>query len=408
MFHFVSARNFTVMLAFCRVSPQRTFMDFQNFDIDHFLREYWQKKPLLIRNPWTRWDNPLEPDELAGLACEEEVESRLICQPAGGWEMEQGPQGEERLAELGESHWTLLVQAVDQHVPAVADLIAPFRFIPNWRIDDVMVSLAADQGGVGPHFDQYDVFLVQGLGRRRWQIGSHCDDNTPLLPHDDLKLLAGFEVLEEWVLEPGDVLYVPPGIAHNGVAVGTDCMTYSVGFRAPSRSDLLGHFVDDVLDRIPDDDLYRDPDLRRQDNPGEILPDALARLQQIMLESLSDPAHFARWFGTFNSTPKYADMDWQPETPLDAGDVRNAISQALPLLRNPASRMVFIANGADALTLFADGECFDCAGDTAKLARLLCAHDRLVLDSGLAVAPAAVDLVTQLCNMGCIAFESEE
>ncbi|MFN3621169.1 JmjC domain-containing protein [Sphingorhabdus sp.] len=383
-------------------------MDFQNFDIDLFLREYWQKKPLLIRSPWGHWQNPLEPDELAGLACEEEVESRLICQSSSGWDMEQGPQGEERLAGLGESHWTLLVQAVDQHVPAVADLIAPFRFIPNWRIDDVMVSLAADEGGVGPHFDQYDVFLIQGLGRRRWQIGPHCDAETTLLPHDDLKLLAEFEPLEEWVLEPGDILYVPPGIAHNGVAVGPDCMTYSVGFRAPSRSDLLGHFVDDVLESIPDDDLYRDPDLKRQDNPGEISPEALARLQQMMLESLSDPVSFARWFGAFNSTPKYADMDWRPEEPLEADDVRLAMSEGSPLLRNPASRMVFIANGTDALTLFADGECFDCTGDLAELARNICAHDRIVLDSGLATTSAAIDLVTQLCNMGCVAFESEE
>jgi 50S ribosomal protein L16 3-hydroxylase len=382
-------------------------MEFQNFDIDQFLGEHWQKKPLLIRNPWTCWENPLEPDELAGLACEEEVESRLISQPAGGWEMEEGPQGEERLSGLGETHWTLLVQAVDQHVPAVADLIAPFRFIPNWRIDDVMVSLAADEGGVGPHFDQYDVFLIQGLGRRRWQIGPLCNGETPLLPHEDLKLLAHFEATEEWVLEPGDILYVPPGFAHNGVAVGSDCMTYSVGFRAPSRADLVGHFVDDVLDGVPDDDLYRDPGLKRQDNPGEILPDALERLQQMMLETLSDPASFARWFGAFNSTPKYADMDWRPETPVEADDVCDAIIGQVPVLRNPASRMVFIATGTDALTLFADGECFDCAGDTAALAKELCAHESMTLDHALASAPAVVDLLVQLCNMGCIAFESE-
>ncbi|MCL6645066.1 MAG: hypothetical protein K6U88_08855 [Dehalococcoidia bacterium] len=138
--------------------------------------------------------------------------------------------------------------------------------------------LAADEGGVGPHFDQYDVFLIQGLGRRQWQIGAHCDGDTRLLPNEDLKLLADFEALEQWVLEPGDILYVPPGIAHNGVAVGPDCMTYSVGFRAPSRADLLGHYVDEILDNIAEDDLYRDPDYQRQSNPGEISVDALASL----------------------------------------------------------------------------------------------------------------------------------
>ena len=384
-------------------------MDFQNFDIDQFLRVYWQKKPLLIRNAFRDWHNPLEPDELAGLACEEEIESRLICRTDAGWAMEQGPLAEERLAGLNESHWTLLVQAVDHHVPAVADLIAPFRFIPNWRIDDVMVSLAADQGGVGPHFDQYDVFLIQGLGRRHWQIGAHCDADTLLVPHEDLKLLAAFAATEEWVLEPGDILYVPPGISHNGVAVGSDCMTYSVGFRAPSRGDLLGHYVDHVLDGIKDDELYRDPDLTAQANAGEILPEALARLQQMMLESLSDPAEFARWFGTFNSTPKYPDMDWRPEVPVAPEDVRAAINAQTLLSRNPASRLAFVAGAKDidGLMLFADGVCFDCIDETAALAKDLCAADSVVLDVALAGSAAAIDLLTQLCNNGCIAFDSE-
>jgi 50S ribosomal protein L16 3-hydroxylase len=385
-------------------------MDFQNFDIDQFLRAYWQKKPLLIRNAFRDWQNPLEPDELAGLACEEDIESRLICQTDAGWAMEQGPLAEERLTGLNESHWTLLVQAVDHHVPAVADLIAPFRFIPNWRIDDVMVSLAADQGGVGPHFDQYDVFLIQGLGRRRWQIGAHCDADTLLLRHEDLKLLSEFEATEEWVLEPGDILYVPPGISHNGVAVGSDCMTYSVGFRAPSRGDLLGHYVDDVLDGIKDDELYRDPDLQAQANAGEILPGALDRLQQMILESLSDPAHFARWFGTFNSTPKYPDMDWRPEIPVAPEEVREAIIAQTPLSRNPASRLAFIAGAKDidAVMLFADGVCFDCIDETAALAKDLCAADSVVLDVALVGSAAAIDLLTQLCNNGCIAFDSED
>ena len=385
-------------------------MDFQNFDIDQFLRAYWQKKPLLIRNAFRDWQNPLEPDELAGLACEEDIESRLICQTDAGWAMEQGPLAEERLTGLNESHWTLLVQAVDHHVPAVADLIAPFRFIPNWRIDDVMVSLAADQGGVGPHFDQYDVFLIQGLGRRRWQIGAHCDADTLLLRHEDLKLLSEFEATEEWVLEPGDILYVPPGISHNGVAVGSDCMTYSVGFRAPSRGDLLGHYVDDVLDGIKDDELYRDPDLQAQANAGEILPGALDRLQQMILESLSDPAHFARWFGTFNSTPKYPDMDWRPEIPVAPEEVREAIIAQTRLSRNPASRLAFIAGAKDidAVMLFADGVCFDCIDETAALAKDLCAADSVVLDVALVGSAAAIDLLTQLCNNGCIAFDSED
>jgi 50S ribosomal protein L16 3-hydroxylase len=185
-------------------------------------------------------------------------------------------------------------------------------------------------------------------------------------------------------------------------------MTYSVGFRAPSRADLLGHYVDDVLDGITDDELYRDPDLTAQANAGEILPEALDRLQQMVLESLSDPAHFARWFGTFNSTPKYPDIDWRPEIPVTAEELRAAITAQLPLSRNPASRLAFIATGAEALMLFADGVCFDCHGETAALAKALCAEDSLCLDVEVAGNAAAIDLLIQLCNNGCIAFDSED
>jgi 50S ribosomal protein L16 3-hydroxylase len=382
-------------------------MLFQNFDIDLFLRDYWQKKPTLIRNPWQVWVNPLEPDELAGLACEAELESRLICRAGGDWSFEQGPLPEDRFATLPPKNWTLLVQAVDHHVPEVAALIRPFRFIPNWRIDDVMVSLAADEGGVGPHFDQYDVFLVQGLGRRRWQIGPICDADTPLLPHEDLKLLADFEATDEWVLEPGDILYVPPGFAHNGTAVGDDCMTYSIGFRAPSRAELLGHYVDDLLDMMSDDDRYGDPDFRAQANPGEITSEALARLQDMVVRAIGDRHSFARWFGAYNSTPKYADVDWAPEESASPEAVSAAIASGALFTRNPASRFAFIQGDAGALTLFVDGTAIDCAAAIAPLAHALCATDEVTVEAHFVNVPAAVALLTQLCNQGAIAFDSD-
>ena len=167
-----------------------------------------------------------------------------------------------------------------------------------------MVSTAARGGGVGPHFDQYDVFLVQGLGRRRWRTGARCDADSRLLELDDLRLLADFEALEEHVLEPGDILYVPPGVAHDGIAESDDCMTYSVGFRAPSRSELVAHFCDHVLGTMDDDDRYADPGLRRQANPGEIAPAALDRLHAMVAESLQDREAFTRWFGGYVTSPK--------------------------------------------------------------------------------------------------------
>ncbi len=380
-------------------------MPFPHFDTTAFLRDYWQKKPLLIRNPWGAWRNPLDPDELAGLACEEGVESRLITQTRETWEAEHGPIPETRFGTLGKVPWTLLVQAVDQHVPEVAALIDPFRFVPNWRIDDVMVSYASDGGGVGPHFDQYDVFLIQGLGTRRWQVGALCDADTELLPHDDLRLLAQFEATQEWLLEPGDILYVPPRIAHNGVAVGDDCMTYSIGFRAPARSELIAHYADEVLSRLSEDDRYTDPDLRAQEHPGEIAAEALTRLHAMITEALADREAFARWFGEFTTMPKYPENVWEPETALEIPELRARLAGNELLSRNPDSRFSFVRKDAGSLTLFVDGESFDCTGDACALAELLCGQGRMAVDTK---SDTAMELIVALFNLGSVEFAPEE
>lgn len=383
-------------------------MKLANFDIDLFLREYWQKRPLLIRNPWDQWHNPLEPDELAGLACEEGVESRLIIRQGEQLAMESGPLPETRFGEIASDTATLLVQAVDHLVPAVAALIEPFRFVPDWRIDDVMVSYAVDGGGVGPHFDQYDVFLVQGLGRRRWRVGPLCDASTPLQPHDDLRLLADFEATDEWILDPGDILYVPPGFGHDGVAVGDDCMTYSVGFRAPSLAELVEGWCDHQADALPDDIRYADPDLARQAHPAEIAPAALDRLHAMVLESLSDRAAFDRWFGQHASQPKYADIDWRPEVPVGEDEVRGGIEEGAALYRNPASRFAFIRQPDATILLFVDGQTFACADDTAMLAELIGAGPVNEPIAAFVATDAATALITALINQGSLAFEEPE
>ncbi|WP_188063239.1 cupin domain-containing protein [Sphingobium sp. KCTC 72723] len=383
-------------------------MQLTHFDIDIFLRDHWQKKPALIRNPWDQWRNPLDPDELAGLACEDGVESRLIRATDTMLAMESGPLPQDRFGALGREPWTLLVQAVDQMVPDVAALIEPFRFVPDWRIDDVMVSYATDGGGVGAHFDQYDVFLIQGLGRRRWRVGPRCDAATPLLPHDDLRLIADFQATDEWVLEPGDILYVPPCFAHDGVAAGDDCMTYSIGFRAPSRAELVEHWSEQLVDALTDEDRYADPDLARQDHPGEIAPAAIGRLHGLVLESLNDRDAFARWFGQYSSQPKYADTDWRPEEAADSDLIRALIAAHVPLCRNPASRFAFMARGADGVTLFVDGQSFDCAGEGAAFARAVCGRGDMDVDPALAGSDAAVALIAALIDQGSLAFDEGE
>jgi len=366
------------------------------FDFVAFLRDHWQGGPLVIRDPWDTWANPLDPDDLAGLAGDEDVESRLIVRSGDAYALEHGPVPAGRFAALPDRDWTLLVQAVDHAVPAVAALLDAFAFLPNWRIDDVMVSYAADGGGVGPHFDAYDVFLIQGLGQRRWRVGPRCDATTPLRPHADLRLLEGFAATDEWLLGPGDILYVPPGFAHDGVATGSDCMTYSVGFRAPSAADLIGGFADALLEE-PDDARFADPGRAPTAHPGAIAAADLDRLHAMVTAAAGDRAAFARWFGTHASTRKYPDLDWTPAAPTDAAALRARLARRPGLARNPASRFVFVEDGAS-VTLFVDGAAFECTGEAATLAKALCAGPRLRVtpawrrsDSALAVLVALVD-----------------
>ena len=381
-------------------------MQLQSFDIPTFLRDYWQQKPLLIRSPWNAWANPVDPNELAGLACEPDIESRIVTCNADGWALEHGPFPESRFEQPGSDPWTLLVQSVDHHIACVAALLDPFRFVPNWRIDDVMISYAVDGGGVGAHFDHYDVFLVQGLGRRRWELGALCDDDTALLPHDDLRLLADFDPVEEWILEPGDILYVPPRVAHRGTAIGDDCMTYSIGFRAPSRGELIESWADDLVPDLLDIDRYEDPQLMQQDNPGEITADAIAGLQAMIADKVFDQNHFAQWFGRYATAPKNPEIDWRPEQAANIDDIRQHLAAGIPLIRNPASRFSFIRQTPSSVLLFADGHCFPCTDDVAAFAERISAEAELTLSAD--TSPATLDLIAQLFNEGSIAFDLDD
>lgn len=381
-------------------------MHLKNFDVAAFLRDHWQQKPLLIRAPWNAWSNPVEPDELAGLACEHGVESRLITCEDQAWELELGPFPESRFERQGRGPWTLLVQSVDYHLASVAALIEPFRFVPNWRIDDVMVSYAVDGGGVGAHYDHYDVFLVQGLGRRRWEIGELCDEDAALLPHDGVLLLADFQATEEWVLEPGDILYVPPRVAHRGTAIGDDCMTYSIGFRAPSRAELIENWTDDLLPDLTDFDRYTDPHLAQQDNPGEISAAAITQLHAMVAETLLDQSRFARWFGEYNTSPKNPDIDWRPDNPADANDIRQHLAAGTALIRNPASRFSFMRETPSSIVLFADGRSYSCTDAAADFAERVCAQAQMTVapDS----SPSALALIAELYNQGSVGFDLDE
>lgn len=386
-------------------------MQLRNFDAADFLAKHWQKKPLFIKNPWTEWRNPIAADELAGLSCEEGVEARLIAEKpnkqGSKWSLEHGPFDETFFSQLGNSHWTLLVQAVDQYVPQVSNLIAPFRFIPDWRIDDVMVSYAAENGGVGPHFDHYDVFLIQGAGTRKWQVGGMCNDDSLMANHEALRQLAEFEAEQEWVCEPGDILYIPPGISHNGVAIGDDCMTYSIGFRAPSRSDLISNFCDAIIDDMQENDRYADPDLALQENAGEIGADAISTMHAMVLEHIADKQAFRKWIGQYSTQPKYPENDYG-QILANAETVQTHIANGLAFYRNPASRFAFIVQGDDHVSLFVDGQCVECHGPAAKLAQQLC-NDKLSIINPQSVASKhAINLLLPLVDQGSLLLNAPE
>ena len=371
-----------------------------------FLRDYWQKKPLLVRQVFTDFENPLSADELAGLALEEEVESRIVIEHgAQPWEMRRGPFAEDEFSKLPETEWTLLVQAVDQFVPEVAELLEQFRFLPSWRIDDVMISFAAPGGSVGPHFDNYDVFLLQAQGKRNWKIGQMCSSESPLLQHADLRILAEFEETAEWVLEPGDMLYLPPRLAHFGIAED-DCMTYSVGFRAPSAAEVLTHFTDFLAQYLTDEERYTDADAQPVSDPHQIQSDALDRLKSLLAEHMSDERMLLTWFGQFMTEPRYPELVAGEE--LGQDDFISTLQDGAILVRNPSARMAWSEVDDDVL-LFASGQSRYLPGKLRELLKLVCSADALHsenLGEWLADEDGR-DLLCELVKQGSLGFADE-
>ncbi|MET0289183.1 MAG: cupin domain-containing protein [Pseudoxanthomonas sp.] len=325
-----------------------------------FLRDYWQKRPLLIRNAFPGFLSPIEPGDLAGLACEEAALSRLITYDRAndGWSVRSGPFGEEEFPAMPDHDWTLLVQDVDKWDPDVRELLTAFDFLPRWRIDDIMVSFAATGGSVGAHVDQYDVFLLQAHGHRRWQIDA--SPNPPQGFRDDveLKLLSAFTASHDWVLGPGDMLYLPPGVPHHGVAEDP-CLTFSVGMRAPSAAELIGDYLDTLVAEADDAMRYQDPDLKLPVDPNEIDAAAMTRAV-VALNALrmNDPERLANWFGRFITTYRSAGEVAAPAeaADLDVDAVEQALAEGGLLHRHPMARMAWRRRAKRDAVLFVSGQ----------------------------------------------------
>ena len=324
-----------------------------------FLREYWQKKPLLIRQAFPDFVTPVEPEDLAGLACEDGVLARLIEHDKANdaWQVRHGPFEEDVFPALPHHDWTLLVQDVDKWDADIRALIERFAFLPRWRIDDIMISFAATGGSVGAHVDQYDVFLLQAKGHRRWQIDAGA--NPPLEFRNDveLKLLRQFTPTHDWVLAPGDLLYLPPGVPHHGVAEDP-CLTFSLGMRAPSAAELLGDYCDSLAADAPDALRYADPDLQPAKDGYEIDDAAMHRVVEALRQlRMDDPDRFGDWFGGFITTYRSAVQPAPTDNPRPRIEMEWDLSQGACLLRHPWSRMAWRrahAKGAGA-RLYAGG-----------------------------------------------------
>lgn len=361
-----------------------------------FLRDYWQKHPLLVRNAFPDFVPPVQPEDLAGLACEEGALSRLIRHDEARtrWQVKTGPLDEADFAKTGDANWTFLVQDVDKWDADVAALLEPFSFLPSWRLDDIMISYAEAGGGVGAHVDQYDVFLIQGLGQRHWAISTDPDAPKGFIPELELKQLAQFEPTHEWLLEPGDMLYLPPDVPHDGTAFGGPCMTISVGMRAPSQAELTGDLADYLAERLPDELRYADPDLAPTKAIGEIDAAALARLRRALpfAAALDEPS-LADWFGRFITRYRVAQHPAAPARAMSEATLRKQLADGARLLRHPWSRLAW-SRGKAGATLYANGQAWPAP---LALARQLCAQRELSLDSA---SDAAIALLLTLVNEG--------
>jgi len=367
-----------------------------NLDSEAFLARHWQRQPLFLPQAVPDFRPPLSRHELAGLAMEEGVEARIIEHRDGAWLLRHGPFSATDFDIP--TPFNLLVQAVDHHVPEVAELRRLVDFLPVWRVDDVMVSYGADGASVGPHFDNYDVFLLQGEGAKVWRTGQFCDADADLLPHGELRILARFDTEQEYHLRTGDVLYVPPGIAHWGIARG-DSTTFSIGFRAPRINDMVSRWVDQLLEQLEPEDFYRDPGQSPATRAGEIRPRDLERAAA-QLQGALDQAGGDQWFGELVTEPR-------DSLHIDSQTVRAGLAAldtgATVLELAPGARLAWQL-GAEAVTVYANGSSAPLPLALRPWLERLCGewslrgeHLRQLLD-----APDGRTLVHFLLEHGCI------
>ncbi len=351
-----------------------TYVCLGETSVETFLEEYWQKKPLLIRNAFANMPSLITADELAGLACEEHVNARLVIEQHGdkSWQVEFGPFEEERFSELPDSHWSLLVSDVEKHVPETRSLVDAFRFIPDWRIDDLMVSYAPTGGSVGAHTDAYDVFLLQLSGQRLWKISEHFTDD--ILSGTDLCILKNFTAEQEWLLNPGDMLYLPPNIAHHGIAQGSKdaqgneahCMTASIGFRAPSLKTITSDYIQYLNDNVHSTSRYRDTKPVLPEHHAQISEETVTHFIDYLKQGLTlEREQVKRWLGQYCSDNKAFEETIEPQAAINFELLSRIASQEI-LIQSPYSHFLF-SHSAQQSLLFVDACSYEVSEAFAEL-----------------------------------------
>lgn len=334
---------------------------FKEVGLQEFLTDYWQKKPLIFRQALPGFINPLDGDELAGLAMEDEIESRLVIQTPHHkpqWHLKRGPLKEKDFQNLSDSHWTLLVQGVDRFIPEVAALLNHFNFLPQWRVDDVMISYAVEEGSVGPHYDNYDVFLFQAQGRRKWSLTTKDCVESNYLPDSELRIMKNFATENEFILEEGDMLYLPPHVAHHGISLSDNCITYSFGFRSYQRQELWDNLGEYFSSKNMPQMLYKDPDWVSTTGTSEIPEQAWLNAREILGSVLKNDELIKDWFGTFaTSLDQHAESILQPPSNLNQAEFLKELSVSTGLVRNSITRMAYYKESdAPFLSLYINGQ----------------------------------------------------
>lgn len=365
---------------------------------EQFFHEYWQKKPLLIRNAIDNFESLITADELAGLSLEDQVSSRIIVEKDAEypWQVHYSPFDESIFSQMPETHWTLLVSDVEKHIPEFTEITDQFRFIPDWRIDDLMISYAPEGGSVGPHIDQYDVFLLQAHGQRRWQIGTQPVEHEDFIEGLELRILKQFYPDHDWVLNPGDMLYLPPKIAHHGVALN-HCLTYSVGFRANSHAELVSSFTDYLINGMDEHQRYNAIDF--QQHPGEITASTIQQLKTILVSNLqADNTHIENWFGRFITEQKTT-IDTCSESQFETFEqLKTHLENLEVITRHPAIRFAFIEQ-ADQAYLFINSQKFSVS---RPFAEILCDQRHINIEtlSGTIASKAETEVLLDSFNNG--------